>query len=214
MSAASTRQNGAAAGTVNGVTGLRADLEVIASLVREGSRVLDLGCGDGTLLQLLIDRKHVTARGVEITYDGVLSCVGKGIPVDHADVDRGLGDYPDGSFDYVILSQTLQAIHKPDLVIHEMLRVGRVGIVSFPNFGYWYVRGRLLLSGRMPKSDYLPFEWYNTPNIHLCTVSDFVDLCQSRGIAIDRAMYLNEGRQVRLMPNMLAKVAVFVVRRR
>jgi len=192
---------------------LRSDLEVIASLVREGTRVLDLGCADGTLLQMLIDRKQVTARGVEITYEGVLSCVSRGIPVDHADLDRGLGDYPDNSFDYVILSQTLQAVHKPDLVIREMLRVGRVGIVSFPNFGYWYVRTRLLLTGRMPKSDYLPFEWYDTPNIHLCTISDFVELCRKQKIVIDKALYLNDGRRIRWFPNLLAKVAVFVVRR-
>jgi methionine biosynthesis protein MetW len=191
----------------------RADLEVVASLVRERSRVLDLGCGDGALLRLLVDSKGVTARGVEITYEGVLSCIAQGIPVDHSDLDRGLGDYPDQSFDYVILSQTLQAVHKPDLVVREMLRVGRVGIVSFPNFGYWYVRLRMLTSGRMPKSDYLPYEWYDTPNIHLCTVTDFTDLCRVQGIAVDEALFLSDGQRIRRLPNLMAKTAIFVVRR-
>lgn len=192
----------------------RIDLHLIADLVEVRSRVLDLGCGDGSLLKLLVDRKQVVGRGVEISDDGVRECVRKGLSVYHGDLDEGLGDYPDDSFDYVILSQTLQAVHRPELVLREMSRVGRIGIVSFPNFGYWKIRWQLLTSGRMPKTDYLPYEWYDTPNIHLLTVKDFHDFCASHALVIDRALYLTNGWQVKVLPNLLAKLAIFVVRRR
>jgi methionine biosynthesis protein MetW len=195
------------------VTPLRIDLEAVSALVQPGTRVLDLGCGDGELLRMLVDRKKVTARGVEISKEGVRQCVAKGLAVHHADLDEGLGDYPDASFDYVILSQTLQTVHRPELVIQEMLRVGRTGIVSFPNFGYWQVRLQLLVTGRMPKNDYLPYEWYNTPNIHLLTVSDFHAFCSALGIAVRSAQYLDDGRRVRLWPNTRAKIAIFEVYR-
>lgn len=192
--------------------GERIDLAVVGELVTSGARVLDLGCGDGALLQLLVERKGVTARGVEISEDGVRHCVSKGLSVHQADLDEGLGDYPDGSFDYVILSQTLQTVHRPELVLREMLRVGRVGIVSFPNFGYWRVRTQLLLGGRMPKNDYLPYEWHDTPNIHLLTVADFHDYCATNSLAIDQAVYLADGRRVSALPNVRAKLAIFVIR--
>ena len=194
-----------------GATPTRIDLEVVAELVSPGARVLDLGCGDGALLKLLVDRKGVVARGVEISDEGVRQCIAKGLAVHHADLDEGLGDYPDDSFDYVILSQTLQTVHKPDLALKEMLRVGRVGIVSFPNFGYWQVRWQLLLTGRMPKNDYLPYEWYDTPNIHLLTVKDFHEFCAGHGITISQALYLSDGHRIRLWPNLRAKIAIFVV---
>lgn len=190
----------------------RVDLAVVADLVPAGSRVLDLGCGDGSLLQFLVEKKGVTARGVEISEDGVRQCVAKGLAVDHADLDAGLDDYPDKSFDYVILSQTLQTVYRPELVLSEMLRVGRVGIVTFPNFGFWRIRLQLLLSGRMPKNDYLPYEWYDTPNIHLLTVSDFFDSCRRKAVGVVRALYLNDGKIVRLWPNLRAKTAIFVIR--
>jgi methionine biosynthesis protein MetW len=192
----------------------RVDLEAIASLVEPGSRVLDLGCGDGSLLKLLIDRKQVIGSGVEISDEGVQECVNKGLFVYHGDLDEGLSDYPDNSFDYIILSQTLQAVHKPDLVIREMFRVGRLGIVSFPNFGYWRVRWQLLRTGRMPLNDYLPYEWYNTPNIHLLTVKDFHAFCSVHDLTIERALYLTDGRPIELRPNLLAKLAIFLIRRR
>jgi methionine biosynthesis protein MetW len=194
--------------------GDRIDLEVVSELVSSGARVLDLGCGDGDLLQLLVERKGVVARGVEISVDGVRQCVARGLTVHQADLDEGLGDYPDGSFDYVILSQTLQAVHRPQLVLREMLRVGRVGIVSFPNFGYWRVRAQLLLSGRMPKNDDLPYEWYDTPNIHFFTVADFLDYCAASDLAVERAIYLNDGRRVSAWPNVRAKLAIVEVRAR
>lgn len=194
------------------VSPTRIDLEAVGELVPEGVRVLDLGCGDGTLLQMLVDQKRVIARGVEISEEGVRQCIAKGLSVQHADLDEGLGDYPDGSFDYVILSQTLQTVHLPELVLKEMLRVGRTGIVSFPNFGYWHVRWQLLATGRMPKNGYLPYEWYDTPNIHLLTVSDFHAFCAERGIAIRRAVYLDDGRRIRFWPNLRAKIAIFEIR--
>ncbi|TAK35344.1 MAG: methionine biosynthesis protein MetW [Chloroflexota bacterium] len=191
----------------------RFDYLLIASLLKPGSRVLDLGCGDGSLLKLLVDKKQVIGRGVEISDDGVRQCVGRGLSVCHGDLDEGLGDYPDDVFDYVILSQTLQAVHKPELILAEMLRVGRIGIVSFPNFGHWRIRWQLLVTGRMPKTDHLPHEWYDNPNIRLLTVKDFHDFCASRNLVIARAWYLSGGREVRVVPNLLAKLAVFVVRK-
>ncbi len=197
--------------TANGVAPPRIDLAVVSDLVSTGARVLDLGCGDGTLLKLLVDQKQIFARGVEISEEGVRQCVARGLAVDHADLDEGLGDYPDDSFDYVILSQTLQTVRKPDLVLKEMLRVGRTGIVSFPNFGYWRVRTMLLLAGRMPKTDYLPYEWYNTPNIHLLTVKDFHVHCAEQGIRVRRALYLGDRGPVTLLANLRAKTAIFEI---
>lgn len=192
----------------------RVDLELVASFVEPRTKVLDLGCGDGSLLKLLVEKKQVIGRGVEILDEGVRQCIGKGLTVTHGDLDEGLGDYPDGSFDYVILSQTLQTVHKPNLVIQEMFRVGRIGIVTFPNFGYWKIRWQILTTGRMPKTDYLPYEWYDTPNIHLMTVRDFLDFCQTHSLAIEKACYVTDGRQVKMRPDLLAKVAIFVLRKK
>lgn len=192
----------------------RFDLEFIANLIEPRSRVLDLGCGDGSLLKLLVDQKQVTGRGVEISNEGIRECVRKGLTVYHGDLDEGLDDYPDRSFDYVILSQTLQTVHKPFLVLEEMLRVGRIGIVSFPNFGYWKVRWQLAVTGRMPKTDLLPYEWYDTPNIHLLTTKDFLAFCSVHGFEIDRAFYFTDKKPVKMLPNLLARLAVFVVSKR
>jgi len=191
----------------------RIDLHLISRLVEEGATVLDLGCGDGTLMELLIRERRATVRGVEIAEEGVYRCISRGLSVHHCDLDEGLEDYPDGSFDYVILSQTLQAVHRPRLVLQEMLRVGRLGIVSFPNFAYWRHRLQLALGGRMPKSSELPFEWYNTPNIHLTTIRDFLELCEAEGISVVRSVYLCGHRRVRLLPNLLASTALFMVRK-
>ena len=191
----------------------RIDFEIVATLVNPESRVLDLGCGDGALLDLLIGRKRVVGRGVEISDAGVRACIGKGLSVHHGNIDDGLGDYPDLSFDYVILSQTLQTVYRPPLVMQEMLRVGRAGIVSFPNFAYWKVRWQLFGSGRMPRTDYLPYQWYDTPNIHLLTVRDFHVFCAEHRFAIETAIYLCDGRRVTHAPNLRAKEAIFLVRK-
>ena len=191
----------------------RPDLRLICSLVYEGASVLDLGCGDGTLMELLAAERGCRTTGIEISEEGIYACIGRGLPVHHADLDAGLGDYADLSYDYVILSQTLQAVRKPKVVLREMLRVGRLGIVSVPNFGYWRVRWELLRTGRMPKTRELPYEWYDTPNIHLATVRDFEDLCRMEGIEISRAVYLVGGKPIRYFPNLRAEIALFVVRK-
>ena len=152
----------------------RFDLAVVADIVEPGSRVLDVGCGDGLLLQMLERQKQVDGRGVELSQRGVNDCVAKGLSVIQGDADTDLSDYPEDGFDYVILSQTLQATQRPRVVLDNMLRIGRRAIVSFPNFGHWRVRAELLLRGRMPKTPNLDFAWYDTPNIHLCTIRDFV----------------------------------------
>ncbi len=191
----------------------RLDLRLICSLVEPGSTVLDLGCGDGELMELLIQERQVTARGVEISEEGIYRCIARGLSVHHGDLDEGLEDYPDNSFDYVILSQTLQAVRKPKLVLQEMLRVGRLGIVTFPNFAFWQARLDLALRGRMPKTSDLPYEWYDTPNIHLTTIEDFLDLCRAEGILVVEALYLSGERRVKLFPNLLARTALFVIRK-
>ncbi|MCL4371564.1 MAG: methionine biosynthesis protein MetW [Chloroflexi bacterium] len=189
----------------------RPDLRLIAQLVSEGSTVLDLGCGEGDLMHLLVEEKRVVARGIEIAEEKVYRSIARGLSVLHGDLDEGLGDYPDKSFDYVVLSQTLQAVHRPLFVVREMLRVGRQGIVSLPNFGYWRVPFQLFFTGRMPKTAQLPYEWYDTPNIHLATVRDFHALCHAEGITIVQAIYLSNGHQVRVLPNLRCSIAVFVL---
>jgi len=198
--------------------GLHLNYEIICDQIEPESKVLDLGCGAGELLKLLKDRKNVTGRGVEINEDNVIKCVGKGLSVFQGDIDEGLKDYQDNSFDYVILNQTLQCIHKPDYAIQEMLRVGRKIVISFPNFGYWRVRFYLFLKGQMPKSAILPFEWFNTPNIHLLTIRDFQEFCRERKIKILKDIYMNKARIknnliLRTMPNFWAEEAIFIVQK-
>lgn len=193
----------------------RPDLKIIFDLIQPGSSVLDLGCGTGDLLKKLIDEKQVQGHGIEIVDDHVLACVAKGVPVVHSDLDDGLGGYPDDSFDYVILSQTIQQIRHPDVTLREMLRVGRTGIVGLLNFGYWRVRHYLAFQGEMPKSKVLPYEWYNTPNIHLSTINDFRRLCADAGYHIVKQVNVTNQKRGQLLPNLLpnsfAELAVFVL---
>ncbi len=167
---------------------IRVDLLLIADMIPEGSRVLDVGSGDGALLDYLQRNKKVDARGIELSPDGVNKCVSKGLSVIQGNAEEELSHFPDGSFDYVILSQTLQAMSRPDKILTELLRVGKRAIVSFPNFGNWRVRLHLMLFGRIPVTKSLDYPWYSTPNIHFCTIRDFVDLCRERDIKIERGM--------------------------
>jgi len=188
----------------------RPDLEAIARWVATGSRVLDLGCGDGSLLKHLWDRHQAHGYGVEIDDAEVLACMRNDVNVLQLDLESGLALFQDASFDYVILSETLQTIHRIELLTREMLRVGREAIVSFPNFGYW--RDRLqVLFGRMPVSAELPHQWYDTPNVHLCTLHDFEDLCARLGARILERAVLHRGRPVRVLPNLLGSIAVYRV---
>ena len=198
----------------------RVDLEVVAGLIVPGSRVLDVGSGDGELLELLQDTKQVDGRGLELSQRGVNECVARGLSVIQGDADTDLADYPDDAFDYVILSQTLQATRQPRVVLEHMLRIGRNAIVSFPNFGHWSVRMQLLFEGHMPRTDILPYSWYDTPNIHHCTIKDFVQLCQTVGISIDKAVALNAwGSPLRLNApwwfwNLFGQQGVFLLSRK
>ncbi|CAH1664898.1 methionine biosynthesis protein MetW [Chelatococcus asaccharovorans] len=197
----------------------RVDLVLMAEMVERGARVLDVGCGDGTLLSLLAERRGVDGRGIELSREGVNQCVARGLSVVQGDADTDLFAYPDDAFDYVILSQTIQATRRPRVVLEHMLRIGRRAIVSFPNFGHWRVRADLALSGRMPVTDNLPESWYDTPNIHFCTIRDFVALCNELNARTERALALNSsGQPVRFnMPwwvwNLFGEQAVFLLRR-
>lgn len=171
----------------------RVDLMVVAEMVEPGSRVLDVGCGDGALMRMLQDGRNVDARGIELSQAGVNQCVAHGLSVIQGDADTDLADYPDDSFDYVILSQTIQATHRPKVVMEHLLRIGRRAIVSFPNFGHWKIRARLALSGRMPVTENLPVSWHETPNIHFCTIRDFIDLCGEVGAQIEKGVALDAG---------------------
>ena len=190
--------------TLNG----RPDFEAIAAWIRPGSTILDLGCGDVSLLAYLADKVQVTGYGIEISDGNVLACVRNGVNVIQSDLDRGLAGFDAGSFDYVILSQTLQAMRNTEVIVQEMLRVGREGIVTFPNFGHWESRLQTLF-GRMPVSDSLPYQWYDTPNIHLCTVKDFQSFCTSHAIRVTDSVVLHRGRPVSVLPNLLGSLAVF-----
>jgi methionine biosynthesis protein MetW len=192
----------------NGPITLRSDFAAIAGWVSMGSRVLDLGCGDGSLLKYLGDSRRVTGYGVEIDDYRVLACVKNGVNVIQGDLERGLSEFENGSFDYVILSQTLQAVRNSERVVADMLRVAREGIVTFPNFGYWTNRLQVL-GGRMPVSDNLPYQWHDTPNVHLCTIADFERFCEDFGVKILERKVLTRGRPVALLPNLLGALAVY-----
>jgi methionine biosynthesis protein MetW len=196
---------------------LRDDLSIVADLVPAGSRVLDLGCGQGELLEYLREKKGAFVRGVELTREGVAGSISRGVPVFQGDLDEGLADFPDGSFDVVVLSQTLQVVRRPLLVLKEMLRVGERGIISIPNFGHWRNRTRLGLRGRMPVSASIPYTWYETPNIHHTTIADFRDFVALADGRVEREVALLSetipARRITLMPNLLADTAVFVIGR-
>ncbi len=190
--------------------------EVITQLVPNNANVLDLGCGDGTLLKKLTDEKNVKGVGVEISQSCVIDALQKGLSIIQGDIDEGLIQFPDKSFDYVILNQTLQSTEKPEFVIDEMLRVSNKVILSFPNFAYWKVRFYLFFKGKMPKSHALPWEWYNTPNIHLLTVNDFFEFCKKKDIKILKSAYLTHNKLrhnilIRTITNFFSEEVIFVI---
>ncbi len=194
---------------------IRADLLLVADMVKAGSRVLDVGCGDGILLDYLARTKEVDGRGIELSSEGVNACVSAGLSVIQGDADRDLKDYPDGAFDYVVLSQTLQAMHAPKSVLKHLMRIGRRAIVSFPNFAYWRVRLDLASRGRMPVTEWLPYKWHNTPNIHLFTIQDFMDWAKDEGVEVLAGFVLSEGevRELQMDDNLYAEEALLFIRK-
>ncbi|MBI3452230.1 MAG: methionine biosynthesis protein MetW [Rhodospirillales bacterium] len=208
------------AATSRARSSIRVDLQVIADMVASGARVLDVGCGDGALLDYLVHFKQVDGRGIELSQAGVNASVSQGLSVIQGDADTDLKDYPSNAFDYVILSQTLQATYDPRTVLGHLVRIGRRAIVSFPNFGVWHVRLKLLWHGKMPVTDSLDTAWYETPNIHLCTIDDFVELCDDLGIVVEEGMVLDaRGRPKGLrapgiLANLLGEQGLFVLHQR
>lgn len=198
--------------------GLRLNYSIITEIIDKGAKVLDLGCGDGSLLAQLIKEKKVNGIGVEINQDSAISAMEKGLSVIQGDIDEGLKGFDDKEYDWVILNQTLQSTEKPDYVVDEMLRVGKKVVVSFPNFAYWKVRFYLFFTGHMPKSKVLPFEWYDTPNIHLLTVNDFYEFCAKRNIKILQSVFMTKANVkknffIRSLSNLFAEEVIFVISR-
>jgi len=191
----------------------RGDYALISSLVPEGARVLDLGCGDGALLEWLRQNKRVEGRGIEVRPELAQRAASRGVAVYQGDLEMSLSEYPDGAFDFVILSQTLQELRRPLEVLEQMLRIGRHAIVGFPNFGHWRVRMSHLLSGRSPRTALFPHAWHSSPNIHFLTVLDFEETAVEKGWRIESRMFLSGHRQIRFAPNWRAEVAVYQLRR-
>ena len=198
---------------------MKLEFKIIANLIEKNTRVLDVGCGDGTLMEFLNNNNEIDVRGIEISKINVQKCIGKGLTVIEGDAEKDLSQFPDGSFDFVILSQTLQAFLNPEKVISELLRVGKKAIVTIPNFGYWKVRLHLLTKGTMPITRTLPDEWYNTPNLHMCTIKDFVYFVKSRNFKIFKSLALND-QNVSLInntnlgiKNLFADLGIFLIER-
>lgn len=196
---------------------MRADLDIIQQWIPENSRVLDLGCGNGELLAWLKEHKNVSGYGLEIDPDKINACIEKGVNVIEQNLDLGLGNFASNSFDVVVMTQALQVVHYPDRILQEMLRVGRTCIITFPNFGHWRCRWYLATRGRMPVSDFMPYTWYNTPNIHFCTFKDFEALCSEMQMQVlDRLAVDNQHRDhlgSKLWPNLLGEIGIYRVTR-
>ena len=198
---------------------MKPEFEIIADLIETNTRVLDVGCGDGTLMEFLKNNKRIDIRGIEISKNNVQQCIGKGLTVIEGDAEKDLSQFPDGSFDFVILSQTLQAFLNPEKVISELLRVGKKAIVTIPNFGYWKVRLHLLIKGTMPVTRTLPDEWYNTPNLHMCTIKDFFNFCENRKINLYKSIALHNLKSSKItnvnlaLKNLTSVLGIFLIER-
>jgi methionine biosynthesis protein MetW len=196
---------------------MKNEFKIIANLLPHQSRVLDVGCGDGTLIKALINEKNIDARGIELGENNVKECISRGLSVIHGNAETELSQFPDKAFDFVILSQTLQAFYQPENVLEQLLRIGNRVIVSIPNFGYWQIRAKLLFSGKMPITNSLPYSWYDTPNLHMCSIKDFYQFCEKKKIKIDRIIGINGEKTSSIyrinleMKNLLSEVGIFLV---
>ena len=187
------------------------EYKAILEWIHQGASVLDLGCGDGELLALLVREKKVRAQGIEIDEQAIYQCVAKGLSVFHEDIDNGLSGYGDKTFDYVILNQSLQQVKKPDVVVKEALRVGREVIIGFPNFAHYSARLQIFFKGKTPITPSLPYEWHDTPNLHFLSISDFIEYCHRRNIKIEKSFFIGKHRMVRILPNLFALIGIFLV---
>lgn len=187
------------------------EYDIITGWVAPGSSVLDLGCGDGELSARLVREKQASVQGIEIDEQAIYKCVARGLSVLHGDIDSGLTDYADKSFDYVILNESFQQVKKPDLVLKESLRVGKKVIVSFPNFVHYTARWQLFFKGTVPVTPSLPYDWYNTPNLHFLSIKDFIGFCRKRNIKIEKAGFVGKSGRVKLLPNLTALVGIFLI---
>ena len=198
---------------------MKPEFKIISDLITKGSHVLDVGCGDGILMEFLIKEKNVDIRGIEISKSKAQNCISKGLTIIEGDAEKDLEQFPDKSFDYVVLSQTLQAFLNPEKVINELLRIGKQAIVTIPNFGYWKIRLHLLLKGTMPVTRTLPDEWYNTPNIHLCTIKDFVFFSKKKGFKLSKSLALSHNKTTLIknsnlnIKNFSSNLGIFLIER-